>query len=286
MVTKMPSVLIVILNYRTYKLTLQLIDELNEKLEYDNYEIMVVDNHSPNESARILDEEKNRKHFIFYANDKNAGYAVGNNIGIKYGYQHGYKYTWIVNNDIKLREKNVLKHMVYIAEKEPMIACVGPKILASNQNPVAPYCKRPTIWTMTVGCLQDKINRDRNIDVSMEVYRVYGCCMLLRNEAMNAINYMDERTFLYGEEDILAERFLLKEYKTFYDSEVSVLHNDSATIRYSLKSEKNALAYKMSVEAMKSRELYLKEYRKYPAVVRLVCHKFRKMILRLKGFLQ
>ena len=40
----MPSVLIVILNYGTYDLTLKMIQEIKDKLEYDNYSILVIDN--------------------------------------------------------------------------------------------------------------------------------------------------------------------------------------------------------------------------------------------------
>ena len=51
-----PKVLIVILNYGTFDLTLKIITELHEKLDYNNYSIMVIDNCSPNESANILKE--------------------------------------------------------------------------------------------------------------------------------------------------------------------------------------------------------------------------------------
>ena len=52
-----PSVLIVILNYGTYENTLDMIGEIREKLDYDNYSIMVVDNCSPNESAQVLEKK-------------------------------------------------------------------------------------------------------------------------------------------------------------------------------------------------------------------------------------
>ena len=58
MSASMPSVLIVILNYGTYDLTIKMIEEIQSKLEYDNYSIMVVDNCSPNESADVLEEHR------------------------------------------------------------------------------------------------------------------------------------------------------------------------------------------------------------------------------------
>lgn len=51
---KQEKVLIVILNYKTYNLTLELIKDLRTKIDYKNYSIFVIDNCSPNESASVL----------------------------------------------------------------------------------------------------------------------------------------------------------------------------------------------------------------------------------------
>lgn len=278
METKQPKVLIVILNYGTYDLTIKLIKDLRTDLDYENYDIMVVDNCSPNESAKVLKEKSVEMDFIFYANRINAGYAAGNNIGIRYGIEHGYAYSWILNNDVELREKNVLKHMVRIAKKDMRIGCVGPMIYTLDGTVCAPYVNRLTVWNMTFGIAGEKKNRQRYIDTSREVYRVHGCCMLLKNKAMSAVDCMDERTFLYGEEDILAERMLAKGYVSFYDSEVSVTHRESATMNRMSKNRKRL----QIMESKKSRELYMKEYRHFPAPVRWLCHVTRGLITYIR----
>ena len=146
MSASMPSVLIVILNYGTYDLTIKMIQEIQTKLEYDNYSIMVVDNCSPNDSAEILEKQSKELGFLFYANKSNAGYAVGNNIGIRYGIENRYQYTWILNNDVELRDSNVLLHMVQKGESNKKIGCLGPKIYTLDGSACAPYCNRPTVW--------------------------------------------------------------------------------------------------------------------------------------------
>ena len=55
-----PKVAIVILNYLTYRDTLNMISEIRNNLNYDNYEIIVVDNCSPNESYKVLKEKNNK----------------------------------------------------------------------------------------------------------------------------------------------------------------------------------------------------------------------------------
>ena len=274
MSASMPSVLIVILNYGTYDLTIKMIKEIQSKLEYENYSIMVVDNCSPNESAEILEKQSKELGFLFYANKSNAGYAAGNNIGIRYGIENRYQYTWILNNDVELRDSNVLLHMVQKGESNKKIGCLGPKIYTLDGSVCAPYCNRPTVWRMTLGIAQEKKNRAKYIDTPREVYRVYGCCMLLNNKAMQAVDCMDERTFLYGEEDILAERLLNKGYVAFYDADVSVTHKESSSMKRMSKNRK-----RMQIrETNKSMELYLKEYRHYPWLIRKACMATRNLI--------
>lgn len=267
-----PSVLIVILNYNTYELTLQLVEQIHTKLDYDNYQIYVIDNCSPNESAKVLQE--NAGSYLLYPNNKNAGYAAGNNIGIRYGIKHGYKYTWILNNDVLITDANVLNHMVSIMEQKPEIGCVGPKIISRSGTPVAPYVRRRSFWQMTFGIINDKRIRDKNINKSQQVYRVYGCCMLLRNEIMEKIDCMDERTFLYGEEAILAERMLQFDSYMYYDANVSIIHNESSSININNKQKPTL----RSAEAKKSRSLYLSDYRNFNKCQIFICNLTNEII--------
>lgn len=276
---KQPRVLIVILNYGTYDLTIKMVEELKAALDYENYSIIVIDNDSPNESPEVLSKMADEKGFIFCANKTNAGYAAGNNIGIRFGIEHGFDYSWILNNDVELREKNVLSHMVHTAEGDPSIGCVGPKIFSLRGTPVAPYCRRQSFWQMTIGVFAEKKYRQKHLEIAGTVYCVYGCCMLLKNTVMDEIHCMDERTFLYGEENILAERLLAKGYTTYYDPAVSVTHHESSSVKQLSSNQKEVRIR----QAKKSRELYLKEYRHFAAPMRWMCHMTRKIITGLRG---
>ncbi len=273
-----PRVLIVILNYGTYDLTINLISEIRNKIDYCNYSIMVVDNCSPNESEAILSGKSHELNYIFYANKTNAGYAAGNNIGVRYGIENGYDYSWVLNNDVELQEKNVLGHMIEIAEKDKHIGCIGPRIVSNEGVACAPYCRRPSFWSMTGGIGIEKRYRQNFINKSREVYRVYGCCMLLRNSAMAEVDCMDERTFLYGEEDILAERLLAKGYISYYDADVSVIHKGSSSVK---KMSKNSKQLQIR-ETEKSLDIYLKEYRHFPWIARWGCKSVRRFIIKIR----
>ena len=135
------------------------------------------------------------------------------------------------------------------------------------------YIPEPDAWRF-----QEKKTRQKYTYESREVYRVYGCCMLLKNKAMKDVDCMDERTFLYGEEDILAERMTPKGYVSYYDPEVSVTHKESSSMK---RMSKNRKKFQVR-ESKKSRELYLKEYRHYPAPARWLCHWTRSLITYLR----
>ncbi len=275
--SKIPAVLIVILNYGTYDLTISLIKQLHSNLNYQSYDIMVVDNCSPNESSKVLEGNSKVLNYIFYANKNNAGYAAGNNIGIRYGINHGYEYTWILNSDVEIQERNVLDHMVAYMENNFQCAAIGPKIYSLEGNICYPYCRRPNCWNMTIGIVQEKKYRKSQANISNKVYRLFGCCMLLRNKTMAQIDCMDERTFLYGEEDILAERLLRAGYYTYYDADVSVIHMESVSMQRMSKNKK-----KMQVkETTKSMKLYLSEYRNYPIFLSWLCIKVRQLIVKI-----
>lgn len=275
---KQPAVLVVILNYCTYDMTINLVKQLHKSLNYENFDIMVIDNCSPNESTQVLKQKSQEMNFLFYSNKKNAGYAAGNNIGIRYAIGHGYAYSWILNNDVEIRESSVLLHMVATAESDERIGCVGPMIYTLDGTVCAPYCRRLSAWGMTGGIIAERRYRRRFSDRAGYVYRVYGCCMLLKNKIMSEINCMDERTFLYGEEDILAERMLIKGYRSYYDASVSVTHKESSSVKKSFRNRKRT----QILETNRSMELYLKEYRKFPAIVRVACKIVRSIIIWLR----
>ena len=58
--------------------------------------------------------------------------------------------------------------------------------------------------------------------------------MIARLAHLDEVNYMDENTFLYCEEAILAERLLNKKYRCIYIADAEVIHNHSVVIMRSM----------------------------------------------------
>ena len=173
----------------------------------------------------------------------------------------------------------ILRKLVNVAENDPRIGCVGPKIKDLDGNIVAPYIKRPTWWDLSIGIKNARNERAKHRFESGMVYRVYGCCMLLRNSMMEQVDYMDERTFLYSEEDILAERLRSIDADTYYCADTNVVHLESMTVN-AVQGEKSVKKVKT---VLKSMNIYLRDYLHYGFFLRGVCLLVRGAIILIRG---
>lgn len=272
-----PSVLIIILNYKTYRLTLDVLQKIGQ-LKYSHFDVLVIDNHSPNESFEILSEKSRLLGYKFISNSKNLGYAGGNNIGIHYAIENGYQYSFLINNDLRFVDFNILNVLVETAQQHPEAAVVGPQIENLDGKLIPPYVASPTIWNMTLGLTSTIRHRYARLYESGRVYRVYGCCMLIDNKKMQQVGLFDERTFLYYEEDILAEKFLKKHYSFYYCAETKVVHLESMTV----KDELGKVSIGKIRTILKSYNLYLHDYLHYNIFARIWCLLFKCLLIILR----
>ena len=101
--------------------------------------------------------------------------------------------------------------------------------------------------------------------------------MLVDLKKMQEVDYMDERTFLYSEELILAERLLEVGYRCACCTNTSIIHNHSKTVKKNIDKKR---IYKVQMESFR---YYLEKYRKYKTLKRNICCLFYYLKLRLLG---
>ncbi len=90
---KEPLVSIITVNYDTPEVTAAMLRSL-DKLTYQNWEVIVVDNASPKHSSVGL---KNEFPFIKHiSSPENLGFAGGNNIGLQFAKG---EFAFFINND-------------------------------------------------------------------------------------------------------------------------------------------------------------------------------------------
>ena len=272
------KVCIIILSYKNYEMTLQMIKQIKQ-LSYKNYEILVIDNNSPDNTSEMLDIYKNELGYKLIINKDNLGYAKGNNIGIKYSIDNGFVYSWVINNDLIINDKDILQKFINTSEEQLNAAIVGPKIFDLNQNVCSPYYKRPSFWDMTFGIKSYSSKRKKMVDNRMEVYRLHGCCLFMKNDMIKQVGLFDPSTFLYCEEEILAEKLLKLNYHSYYDSSINIIHMESSTIGINRgkKSKFKRQCYKNSME------IYLRKYRNFNFIATKLCIIVRCIMIYFRG---
>lgn len=228
----MNDIAIIILNYNSWNATLEEVEICYNLFNVCWKNIIVIDNKSTNESSLQLKTASTNR-FVFIEAERNGGYAAGNNIGLRYAIEKGFKYALILNNDIIIKDKCLLKKMKDVLKKDNALAVVNPDIYAPNGYLFNRDSKRPSFWDMTLGMIayRKKGRKIENLGGYGYVYRPQGCCMLISLEKIKEVNFLDEQTFLYSEEIILAERLIQKGYKCACCIETCIVHDHSNTVK-------------------------------------------------------
>ncbi len=263
----MNRVAIVILNYMSWKDTLEEAKVCHEILNIPYKDIIIIDNNSPNESYAELELSQKIKGFILIRSSRNDGYAAGNNIGLRYAYENGYNYAFIMNNDVLIDDRKMVDKLIDTFEKDSSLGVVNPDIYGVDGKLYNRDAKKPSFLDLTVlaNSYRKKGRKVKDLGGYAYVYRPQGCCMMVDLEKMQEINYMDENTFLYCEEIILAERLDKKNYKCACCLTTKAIHNHSKTVRSVM--DKNKIT-KMNNNSFR---YYLKEYRGFNSVNSNIC---------------
>lgn len=272
----MNNIAVIILNYNTWNDSINEADMVHDLCNVEYRDIIIVDNASPNESAMQLKKNSYRG-YTFIKSLENKGYAAGNNIGLKYAYEQGYRYAWILNNDIIIRDKDIISKLIHVFNRDKTVAVVNPDVYSPDGHMFNRDAKRPTLFDYTLGMVGYK-KRGRMVkDLGgfAYVYRPQGCCMMVDLFKMFEIGYMDEHTFLYVEEPILAERLMKKNYKCACCLTTKIIHNHSTTVKSSLAKKQ---IRQLQNESFK---YYLKKYRSYNSVAIKICLLFNTIKLWL-----
>lgn len=258
---------VIILNYKSWEETVKEADICKKRLNIDYQDIIIVDNASPNNSVEMLEKEAKTRGYVFLKSSENKGYAAGNNIGMRYAYSKGYKYAWILNNDIIIDDKEIVSKLIDIFVKDASVAVVNPDIYSPDGHMFNRDAKRPSFFDYTLGAKIYKNKGRQVVDLGgyAYIYRPQGCCMMVDLKKMYEIDYMDEHTFLYVEEPILAERLLVKKYRCACCLKAKIIHNHSTTVK--------SVFAKNKIRKMQNNSFryYLKEYRRFNSVQIEIC---------------
>lgn len=273
----MNKVACIILNYFTWEDTIKEIEHVRNHLRIEYNDFVIIDNNSPNNSYEELVEYSKDKNIMIIKSEKNNGYAAGNNIGIKYAKSMGYEYGLIMNNDIIISDDNMLEKLLKIMEKDSSLAIVNPDVYMPDGYLCNRDSVRPNFYYFTFGMIRyrkkGRLLQDKG--GYGYIYRPQGCCMLVDIEKMQKINYLDENTFLYCEESILAERLLKNDFKCACAICTKIIHNHSTTVKTTLQKKHT---HRIVNESFK---YYLEQYRGYNKLMIGICCLFNNLKMKI-----
>src|SRR5438270_5844521 len=119
-----PRVSIVMLNWNSYRVTLDCLLSLR-KMDYRNFEVVLVDNGSVDGSPEKLLE--NAPEIRLIKNATNLGFAGGSNVGIRDALRRGTDYVLLLNNDT-IVALDFLSQLVHVTESDEKIGAASPKV--------------------------------------------------------------------------------------------------------------------------------------------------------------
>lgn len=242
--TKTPKVSVIIVNYLTDQLVLDLLEKIGESSEI---EIILVDN----SSARSIESKLPKFNSLVYLpQHKNLGFSGANNIGIKRA-----KGEWVLllNSDTLTSAREILE-LVAVCEKQN--ALVGaPRLVnedGSTQQSVgyfdAPH-KGAINWLLARPRFANLSARE-----SARVDFVTGAALLIKKSVFEKVGFLDEKSFFMYFEDIdFCYRLFKEKISILYVPSIKIIHFGGKSADQNMQ-EKN-------VNYSTARNAYIKKHR-------------------------
>ena len=238
-----PTVLTVILNYRTPAMILEAVEAALREMADIAGEIVVVDNDSGDGSFETISAAvaaagwHGRVRVV--AAGRNGGYGAGNNVGIRAGLSGGGRpdYVYILNSDA-FPDAGAIRRLVDDLERHPDVGFAGSYIHGPDGEPHATAFRFPTLWSELEGAARvGPISRllARHVvalpipEARRHVDWLAGASVMMRRTMLDAIGLFDEGFFLYFDETDLCRRGRTAGWPTVYVRDSEVTHIGSVS---------------------------------------------------------
>ena len=222
-----PLVSIIILNYNAGNLLLNCVDSVF-KSTYPNFEVLVVDNISTDNSHIVCKEKFEKIHLI--KNKENLGYCEGNNVGIR---NADGEFIVILNPDT-IVEPDWLNHLMSAYSKFGE-GLYQPKFFSLNEKLVLQSTGN-MLHIFGFGFARDKGKADDEKIKSVEkINYASGTCLFTSKIVLDKVGLLDPFLFLYHDDLDLGWRAAQIGINSFYVPQSIIYHAESYSIKWSSK---------------------------------------------------
>lgn len=195
------DVSVIIVNYNTCELTLQCLSSVYKQTSGVDFEVIVIDNASKDNSVEKIRE--NFPEVLVVINDENKGFGQANNLAVKYSKG---TFLFFLNSDTMLLNNAILLFWEYWY-KQCNLGCLGSFLLDANLNYTHSFGCFPTFSSIIARILKytKKSERKKNIrsDTFLDVDYITGADLFISKELFISLGGFHKRFFMYYEETYL-----------------------------------------------------------------------------------
>ncbi|MFC1753688.1 glycosyltransferase family 2 protein [Thermoproteota archaeon] len=200
----MIDVSIIIVNYNGANYLPECLDSVLSSQGNFSKEIIVIDNHSQDDSLTVLAPYQNQ--ILLIKNTVNQGFAFANNQGLA---KAKGTYTFLLNNDAVLYPDS-LNIMLNFFKSHPETGLLAPKLLNADGSLQCPGS--------VIGHFLFKTDEPRKLKF------VSGAALLIKTHVFKDIGGFDENFFFYNEDIDLCKQILKKGLDIYYVPAAQVKH--------------------------------------------------------------
>jgi GT2 family glycosyltransferase len=224
------NVSVVIVNWNTGMLLAECVRSV---LANGADEVIVVDNASSDDSIAGVRAQFASVKVV--ENRENAGFARASNQAVRLS--RG-RYILLLNPDTRMVEGS-LDRMVRFLESRPKAGAVGPRLLNTDGTLQVSAYPEPTLFREMWRLLHlDSVWPAGSYpmsswpeDEAREVDVLTGACILLRREVLDAGDLLDERYFIYSEDQDLCRRLRSQGWDLYWEPDAVVVHHGGQSTR-------------------------------------------------------
>ena len=234
------SVSLLIVSYNVRQYIAHAIDAII-KSDLDDFEIIIIDNNSFDNTASYLKERYSHLRQIkIVQNQENIGFgkAINQAASLAKG-----QYYLILNPDTIIQEETISTLKEYL-DSNPEVGMVGPKIFNADGT-LQLACKRsfPTLGVALPKLLgfsrifpKSKWAGKYNLtyldeDEISSVDAISGSCMFIRSFLFHELKGFDERFFMFGEDLDLCSRIWKNNYEIHYVPTTQIVHYQGESVK-------------------------------------------------------
>jgi len=233
---------VVIVSYNVCDYLQQCLISLRRALKNVDAQVVVVDNHSKDDTVERLRKKFHEVQFI--SSNHNLGFSKANNLAIK---QSNGQYVLLLNPDTIVGE-SVIDQCLTFMDSHPKAGGLGVQMLkadGSKANESRRGLPTPMTAFYKMSGLCSRFPKSRRFgkyymgylswDEAAEIEVVSGAFFMLRREALDKVGLLDEDYFMYGEDIDLSYRLLKGGWQNWYLPAKILHYKGESTVKSSFR---------------------------------------------------